>query len=135
QQHRRRDPQGGSRSAARDLHDPDLDRARNRRRDVLQLSLGFGRARRQRSGRAAEQRRQPICPSMSFDVDRAPALPPPERRIYANRTLNLRSIRALGFDMDYTLVHYKVREWELRAYEHARSRLLEQGFPDRKSVV
>ena len=35
----------------------------------------------------------------------------------------MRSIRAVGFDMDYTLVHYHVREWEERAYEDARARL------------
>ena len=33
--------------------------------------------------------------------------PPPERRIFCNRTLNLRSIQAIGYDMDYTLVHYQ----------------------------
>lgn len=56
-------------------------------------------------------------------------LPPPERRVYANRTLNLRSIRAVGFDMDYTLVHYRVEAWERRAYDCARQRLAEQGWP------
>jgi len=53
----------------------------------------------------------------------------PERRIYGNRTLNLRSIRAIGYDMDYTLVHYRVEEWEQRAYEHTRRRLAERGWP------
>lgn len=57
------------------------------------------------------------------------SLPPPSRRIYCNRTLNLRSIEAIGFDMDYTLVHYHVEQWEQRAYEHARSRLLADGLP------
>lgn len=52
---------------------------------------------------------------------------PPERRLFCNRTLNLRSIHAVGFDMDYTLVHYHVREWEERAYEDARARLLALG--------
>lgn len=33
---------------------------------------------------------------------------PPQRRIYTNRTLNLNTIRAIGFDMDYTLIHYCV---------------------------
>ncbi len=33
---------------------------------------------------------------------------PPQRGVFANRTLNLRSIRAIGYDMDYTLVHYRV---------------------------
>jgi 5'-nucleotidase len=54
---------------------------------------------------------------------------PPERRIYGNRTLNLRSIRAIGYDMDYTLVHYRVDEWERRAYDHTRRRLAERGWP------
>jgi HAD superfamily 5'-nucleotidase-like hydrolase len=55
--------------------------------------------------------------------------PPPERRVFCNRTLNMRSIRAVGFDMDYTLVHYDVPEWEARAYAHVQRRLLARGFP------
>lgn len=31
--------------------------------------------------------------------------------------------------MDYTLVHYDVREWETRAYRHVQARLLECGLP------
>ncbi len=31
--------------------------------------------------------------------------------------------------MDYTLVHYDVREWETRAYQHVQARLLERGLP------
>lgn len=53
----------------------------------------------------------------------------PERRIYCNRTLNLRAIRAVGFDMDYTLIHYHVEHWERRAYEHCQQRLIEAGWP------
>lgn len=56
-------------------------------------------------------------------------LPPPARRIFCNRTLNLRAIQAIGFDMDYTLVHYRVDEWERRAYEHLQRRLIARGFP------
>ncbi len=55
--------------------------------------------------------------------------PPPERRLWCNRTLNLKSIRAIGYDMDYTLVHYRVDEWERRAYAHLRQRLADQGYP------
>ncbi|MEZ4226483.1 MAG: HAD-IG family 5'-nucleotidase [Polyangiaceae bacterium] len=51
------------------------------------------------------------------------------RRVFANRTLNMRSIRAVGFDMDYTLVHYKVQVWEQRAYAHARDILAARGLP------
>ena len=55
--------------------------------------------------------------------------PPPERRVFCNRTLNMRSVHAMGFDMDYTLVHYDVREWEARAYGHVQDRLRERGLP------
>jgi len=54
---------------------------------------------------------------------------PPERGIFANRTINLRSIKAIGYDMDYTLVHYRVDEWETRAFAHAKQRLLGMGYP------
>jgi HAD superfamily 5'-nucleotidase-like hydrolase len=54
---------------------------------------------------------------------------PPERRVFCNRTLNMRSIRAVGFDMDYTLVHYDERAWEARAYAHVRSMLEGRGLP------
>ena len=55
--------------------------------------------------------------------------PPAERRIYGNRTLNLRSIKAIGYDMDYTLIHYRVEEWERRAFDHTRDRFAEAGWP------
>ena len=55
--------------------------------------------------------------------------PPPERGVFCNRTLNMRAIRAIGYDMDYTLVHYHIDEWELRAYEHLRQKLLALDWP------
>jgi HAD superfamily 5'-nucleotidase-like hydrolase len=54
---------------------------------------------------------------------------PQERRIFCNRTLNLRGIRAIGYDMDYTLIHYLAEAWERRAYEHAREQLARLGWP------
>lgn len=51
------------------------------------------------------------------------------RGVFCNRTLNLRSIRAIGYDMDYTLIHYRVEEWERRAYAHLKERLLAAGWP------
>ncbi len=54
---------------------------------------------------------------------------PHTRRIFTNRTLNLRSIGAIGYDMDYTLVQYRVVEWETLAYAYARGRLQHQGWP------
>jgi len=53
---------------------------------------------------------------------------PPGRGLYCNRTLNLRSIKVIGYDMDYTLVHYRVEDWERRAYRHIRKRLVEAGW-------
>lgn len=54
---------------------------------------------------------------------------PLERGIFCNRTLNMRAIRAIGYDMDYTLVHYHSEEWEQSAYRHLQQKLLEQGWP------
>lgn len=54
---------------------------------------------------------------------------PPERQIYCSRTLNLRSIQAIGYDMDYTLIHYRTEAWEARAYERMRELLLADGWP------
>jgi HAD superfamily 5'-nucleotidase-like hydrolase len=54
---------------------------------------------------------------------------PPGRGIYTNRTLNLHHVRAVGYDMDYTLIHYATDQWEMRAYEHLRARLAAMGWP------
>lgn len=53
----------------------------------------------------------------------------PQRAIYCSRTLNLRSIKAIGYDMDYTCVHYSVEAWEGRAYEYGLETLGQQGVP------
>ncbi len=53
----------------------------------------------------------------------------PEFGIFVNRTINLRSIKAIGYDMDYTLVHYNVDEWETTAFAHAKDKLIEMGYP------
>jgi 5'-nucleotidase len=54
---------------------------------------------------------------------------PPERRVWCNRTLNLRSTRAIGYDMDYTLVHYRTEVWERAAFERALVPLERRGWP------
>jgi HAD superfamily 5'-nucleotidase-like hydrolase len=51
------------------------------------------------------------------------------RGIFTNRTLNLRSIKAIGYDMDYTLIHYRTDDLEARAYEFTRRRLEAAGWP------
>jgi 5'-nucleotidase len=53
----------------------------------------------------------------------------PHRRVFCNRTLNLGGVDVIGYDLDYTLVHYNVRAWEGRAYEHVRQALEGQGWP------
>jgi HAD superfamily 5'-nucleotidase-like hydrolase len=53
---------------------------------------------------------------------------PAWRRLFCNRTLNLRAIKAIGYDMDYTLIHYNVAEWEARAFYYLREKLTERGW-------
>lgn len=55
--------------------------------------------------------------------------PPRARGIFCNRTLNLRAIRAIGYDMDYTLIHYRVEEWERRAYAYLKKKLSDLRWP------
>jgi HAD superfamily 5'-nucleotidase-like hydrolase len=54
---------------------------------------------------------------------------PRHRGVFCNRTLNFRSLRAIGYDMDYTLVDYRVDVFERQVYEFARDRFLGQGWP------
>ncbi len=54
---------------------------------------------------------------------------PPQRGIFANRTLNMRAVQAVGYDMDYTLIHYRVDEWEGAAFRTARDLLAARGWP------
>jgi len=66
---------------------------------------------------------------MTSTVDWLPPRPPASRGVFTNRTLNLRPIKAIGYDLDYTLVHYHVLAWEHRAYEHLQQGLVELGWP------
>ena len=51
--------------------------------------------------------------------------------IYVNRTLNMRKIKALGFDMDYTLVRYNTENFERLAYYAIIDKLVEKlGYPE-----
>jgi HAD superfamily 5'-nucleotidase-like hydrolase len=51
------------------------------------------------------------------------------RGVYCSRTLNMRSIKCIGFDMDYSLVQYNVANWEAAAYRYAKQALARLGFP------
>jgi 5'-nucleotidase len=76
--------------------------------------------------------------SLAAERTRRPLRP---RGVFCNRTMNLRAIRAIGYDLDYTLVHYNVGAWEERAYDHSRDNLVKRGWPiehlrfDRAMVV
>ena len=55
--------------------------------------------------------------------------PPLPRRVFCNRTLNMRSIQVVGCDMDYTLVHYDSQRWERSAYEYMKRAFIARGWP------
>jgi 5'-nucleotidase len=57
------------------------------------------------------------------------AFPPLPRRVFCNRTLNMRSIQVVGCDMDYTLVHYDSQRWEKSAYEYMKRAFVARGWP------
>jgi HAD superfamily 5'-nucleotidase-like hydrolase len=61
-------------------------------------------------------------------MDDSTFLIPIERNIFTNRTLNMSSIQAIGYDMDYTLIHYDVKCWERAMYEYLKRKLLELGW-------
>lgn len=50
-------------------------------------------------------------------------------RIFVNRSLNLRTIRAIGFDMDHTLVPYKRENFEALAFHETLKKFIEAGYP------
>ncbi len=53
------------------------------------------------------------------------------RRIFVNRTLNLKRIRYLGFDMDHTLVRYKSENFEALAHRVMIEKLVrDKGYPE-----
>lgn len=51
-----------------------------------------------------------------------------EDKVYVNRTLNLRKIQYLGFDMDHTLVRYNSRAFERTTHELVLERMI--GYPE-----
>jgi HAD superfamily 5'-nucleotidase-like hydrolase len=53
-----------------------------------------------------------------------------ENRIFVNRTLNMNSIKLVGFDMDYTLATYNVPVFEEKAYQLVQEKLIKDyGYP------
>ena len=57
------------------------------------------------------------------------ATPPPERGVFVNRTLNMRTVDVVGYDMDYTRIHYKDDGWEAAAFDAAKGILAGHDWP------
>jgi FMN phosphatase YigB (HAD superfamily) len=50
--------------------------------------------------------------------------------IYVNRTLNMKQIAAIGFDMDYTLVRYDSAAFEEMTYREIKKKLIDgKNYP------
>ena len=64
---------------------------------------------------------------MSESPSNWPESNPSGLRVHVNRTLNMRTIKAIGYDMDYTLVGYQAAQWEKRAYAYLKENLIELG--------
>lgn len=51
--------------------------------------------------------------------------------IFINRTLNMKKIKAIGFDMDYTIVRYKSEAFEQFTHQETLKKLVsEKGYPE-----
>jgi hypothetical protein len=51
--------------------------------------------------------------------------------VFCNRELNLETIRAIGFDMDYTLAQYKQPAFDKLAFDGAKEKLVKiLGYPE-----
>ncbi len=60
-----------------------------------------------------------------------PDLPEKKNQVFVNRTLNMSSIKLIGFDMDYTLIRYNVPEFEALAYEIMKQKMIkEYDYPE-----
>src|SRR3954454_21248310 len=55
---------------------------------------------------------------------------PHSRQVYTNRSMSLEDVHLVGFDMDYTLAVYSMRQIEELAFRMTLERLLQtQGYP------
>lgn len=50
-------------------------------------------------------------------------------KIFVNRSLNMESIKAIGFDMDHTLAIYNSNSFEALAFEETLKKFIENGYP------
>ena len=74
---------------------------------------------------------QERLPLAEFESPTGHVFPPPAtRRIYCNRNLRLDGIKAVGFDMDYTLAIYRQAEMDRLSIEAIVSKLVGRGYPE-----
>jgi len=94
----------------------------------MQQALSWKKRVEERGGAMPGKRIPANLEAMSMPAD--PSLSVPRGRgVFCNRTLNFRALRAVGYDMDYTLVDYRADAFERRVYDFAQERLLRDGWP------
>ena len=49
--------------------------------------------------------------------------------VFCNRELNMGNVRAVGFDMDYTIAQYKQPAFDKLAFDGAKEKLVNMGYP------
>ncbi len=52
------------------------------------------------------------------------------QRIFVNRSLNMRDIKSVGFDMDHTLLVYERAKFESLAFQETLTKLVKLGYPE-----
>merc|ERR1719238_607946 len=65
--------------------------------------------------------------SLGLRASRPTALP--ERGVFCTRELDLRDIKVIGYDMDYTLIDYNMTLIEERVFHYSKEFLCSKGFP------
>lgn len=57
------------------------------------------------------------------------------QRMYVNRSLNMERIKAIGFDMDHTLLMYNREAFESLAFRETLKKFIEAGYPEQLSEL
>lgn len=57
------------------------------------------------------------------------------QQIFVNRSLNMRSIKSVGFDLDHTLAVYRRDEFENLAFQETLKKMIQQGYPEELSTL
>ena len=68
-----------------------------------------------------------LMSSYGFKAERPVTLP--QQGVFCTRNIDLREIKAIGYDMDYTLIDYKMVLLEERVYHYSKEFLRSRGFP------